>query len=240
MKRALALLPLTLAGCISLSKSRLVWHEPGVYSASPAAARAASTRDGFVYGVDVHAYRSIVFLVNVANREMCDVNASPPESFSRPTDPSRLNDVGAELQAGLRGLAPEARFSIITTGGGQVSTFVPETSGGRAVAEHLASALLCQGVGTGTLTWALTRAFAARPEVIVLLGDSLGDLAPELSARIAARAPELLPTAADPLKLAARLPPAERAPVIAVALGPGGGDLEKLALLTGGSFVRVP
>ena len=240
IRRLLVLLPLALTGCLSFSTSRLAWHESGFYPAAPEASASASIPDGFVYGVDVRAYRSIVFVVNVANHEMCDFERDPPESFSPPAEPSRLNAVGAQLRAGLRGLAPDARFSIIATGGSQVAHFYPDTSGGRAVAEHLVGALLCQGVGTGTLTWALMRAFAAHPEVIVLLGDSLGEITPELRARVVQEAPELMPTAADPLAMVAHLPANHRVPVIAVALGRGGRDLEKLALLTGGSFVQAP
>ena len=96
------------------------------------------------------------------------------------------------------------------------------------MAAQLLSTMICHGMGTGTLTWSLRRAFDEKPDVVVVLSDTLGSYRPVDRDDALANLPESRPTYASPLDELPRWP--TKRPVIAIRISPIGRQFHPLVV----------
>lgn len=187
---------------------------------------------GFLAGLDLRPYRSIVFVVD-ATGNLCEtVTGKGPVHFP-------LDRLGPALAAAVQGLSPETRFSIVWGAGGNVRQYVPTTRDGRALAQHLASNMFCD-IGW-SMSWALRRAFDERPEVVVLVSElyTERDFQRGCCGNPSYPRAPTAPTDDDVLTAVARWP--DRVPVMVLSVRRRHPErLQQLAALTGGAYAVCP
>jgi hypothetical protein len=179
---------------------------------------------GFVFGVDLRAYRHIVVVDNTA--DMCEFTDSAHKRVI-------LDDVIDQVISSLAGLPLDRRVSLVAASGNVRQLITTDGDDGRRIAMEWTCGLICEG--DSSMTLALVRAFDERPDVVVLLSN--GAMPPFEHNGSVRTLPDLASLASDPADAVTRIE--YSAPVIAIDVGHGANRdrLQRIAHATGGVYV---
>jgi hypothetical protein len=184
---------------------------------------------GFIYGIDLRPYRSVVFVVD-ATTDMCTPTGARPVGRAAPR--VLMDDMSDHLIAAIAGLPATSELSLIATVSG-VRHFQPEPSeDGRRAAMFWACSLRCSH--QSSLGVALLRAFAENPEVVVVLSQA-GTSSDVEQREASTHDLDVQLTHVDPERLVERA--AYAPPVIAISVGGESEHLHAIAKQTGGLYV---
>ena len=177
---------------------------------------------GFLFGVDLRAYKRIAFIID-SGGNMCEQVPGRPLAIDRATD---------ELIAAISGLPAETSFVLLGTASGIRNLAPSPGDNGRRAAMQWSCNLFCSG--NTSLAMALLDAFAEKPDVVVAISTDGASYKSGVYSHDAELDLQLLAT--DPENVLDRV--AGAVPIIAIDLGAGSPHLAAIAEKTGGIVVR--